>query len=147
MEDDVAPFAFSRSARNLKTAIIVFVFWALVITMWLYLEAALWIVFGFAAFSLPALIDLWRNPQSGLVLASGQMRWWSGTRTVVLDRTEIEYVHLNTRLDFSTSVTVALHTGRKIKVPFEATPPDKVFETALTTHQIRTRRTHFQLLQ
>jgi hypothetical protein len=47
----------------------------------------------------------------------------------------------------SVRATVVLKTGRKIKLPFEATPPHRALETALHARGITTERHHFTLIQ
>ena len=60
---------------------------------------------------------------------------------------EIDHFRLDTRLDFSVRATVVLRSGRKIRLPFEATPPHQAFEDALTARGVTVKRFHFQLLQ
>ncbi|MGC1494293.1 MAG: hypothetical protein WA790_00680 [Sulfitobacter sp.] len=142
-----APFVFEQQARNLKTLAIVCAVWLVLFAAWLWLDAALWIIAFLAAFTLPALYDLAANPASGLTLDDNTLSWFSGRRHAAVDLSEIDHIRLDTRLDFSVRVTAVLTSGRKIRLPFEATPPHVAFEETLNAQGIKTQRHHFQLLQ
>jgi hypothetical protein len=145
--DASSPYSFSRRARTPQTAVVVCVVWAALFFIWTSWEAATWIVLILVTFTLPALSDLIRNPESGLHLNDETLSWYSGRAEGTLERSEIDHITLNTRLDFSVSVAVVLRTGRKIKLPFEATPPHQEFEAVLNSNGIPTKRFHFQLMQ
>ena len=142
-----APFVFDQQARSRKTLLIVVSIWVALVAAWIWLDAALWIVAFLAAFTLPAVSDLIRNPLSGLTLNNQTLSWFSGRRNGTLALSEIDHIRLDTRLDFSVRVTAVLTTGRKIRLPFESTPPHQAFQDALETRGVRTQRHHFQLLQ
>lgn len=121
--------------------------WLGLIGLWLGLEAHPMIVAFLALFTLPACWDLVTDPASGLSLTTDTLSWFSGKRHADVLLSEIDHVAMNTRLDFSVKVTLVLDTGAKIRLPFEATPPDQAFETALAAQGVKTKRTHFQLMQ
>jgi hypothetical protein len=141
------PFRFRRQARNLSTAVTLGVIWLALVLAWLFWDAAWWIIGFLEVFTLPALVDLIRNPASGLDLDSDTLSWFSGRRQASIPRREIDHLRLDTRLDFSVRASVVLETGRRIRLPFESTPPHQAFENALTAQGIKVRRTHFQLRQ
>ncbi len=142
-----APFVFEYQARNRKTLITVCAVWAALFAAWLWLDAAPWIIAFLGAFTLPALYDLVANPASGLSLNAETLSWFSGRRHAELEISEIDRIRLDTRLDFSVRVTAVLKSGRKIRLPFEATPPHVAFEETLNAQGIKTERHHFQLIQ
>lgn len=142
-----SPFVFEQEARSRRTLLIVLGVWAILIGLWLWLDAAWWIVAFLAAFTLPALYDLIYNPKAGLTLDTETLSWFSGRRQGALELTEIDHIRLDTRLDFSVRVTAVLNTGRKIRLPFESTPPHQALENALQAQGVKTQRHHFQLLQ
>jgi hypothetical protein len=142
-----APFVFEQQARSRKTLLIVVSIWVALVAAWIWLDAALWIVAFLAAFTLPAVSDLIRNPLSGLTLNNQTLSWFSGRRNGTLELSEIDHIRLDTRLDFSVRVTAVLTTGRKIRLPFESTPPHQAFQNALEARGVKTQRHHFQLLQ
>ncbi|AXI42877.1 hypothetical protein [Sulfitobacter sp. SK011] len=142
-----APFVFDQQARSRKTLLIVVSIWVALVAAWIWLDAALWIVAFLAAFTLPAVSDLIRNPLSGLTLNNQTLSWFSGRRNGTLELSEIDHIRLDTRLDFSVRVTAVLTTGRKIRLPFESTPPHQAFQNALEARGVKTQRHHFQLLQ
>lgn len=141
------PLTYHTQGRSLRTGIAVALIWAGLMAAWWGLEAHPVIVAFFALFTLPACWDLVTNPSSGLSLTDTTLSWFSGKRNAEVSLAEIDHVAMNTRLDFSIKVTLVLQTGAKIRLPFEATPPDPQLEEALTTRGIKTRRTHFQLMQ
>ena len=140
-------FIFEQQARSRRTLVIVLGVWAVLIAAWVWLDAAWWIMAFLGAFTLPAVYDLIRNPKAGLRLDAQTLSWFSGRRQGALELSEIEHIRLNTRLDFSVRVTAVLTTGRKIRLPFESTPPHQTFENALLARGVKTQRHHFQLLQ
>ena len=142
-----AEFSHHAQGRSLRTGITVTLIWLLLIGLWLGLEAHPMIVAFLALFTLPACWDLISDPPSGLTLTDRALSWHSGKRHAEVPLAEIDHVAMNTRLDFSVKVTLVLENGAKIRLPFEATPPDQAFEDALTARGIKTRRTHFQLMQ
>ena len=142
-----APFVFDQQARSRKTLLIVVSIWVALVAAWIWLDAALWIVAFLAAFTLPAVSDLIRNPLSGLTLNNQTLSWFSGRRNGTLELSEIDHIRLDTRLDFLVRVTAVLTTGRKIRLPFESTPPHQAFQNALEARGVKTQRHHFQLLQ
>lgn len=141
------PFRFDRQGRGTATALSVALVWAVLITALFWLEAAPLIIGALALFTLPALRDLITNPKAGFALERDRLRWHSGRHDaeVALDR--IDHIRLDTRLDLSVRASVVLHTGRRIRIPFEATPPHRDLETALHARAIPTQRHHFSLMQ
>lgn len=138
---------FRRSARNRSTLITLAVIWLVLLAALLMLEAAWWIIAFLGAFTLPALWDLVRDTQSGLELSAYTLSWFTGRRSAEIALEDIDHMRLDTRLDFSVRATAVLKTGRKIRLPFECTPPHQAFEDALTAQGLKVRRTHFQLRQ
>lgn len=140
-------FSYRRTSRSLTTALVVagvlLALWA----AWMWLEAAPWLMLVLAVFTLPAVYDLAANPAAGLELRSEELRWYSGRREVQIAHTDIDHVRLDTRLDFSVRASAVLASGRKIRLPFEATPPHRAFEEALEAKGIKVMRYHFQLMQ
>ena len=142
-----APYAYTRTARRLTAVLVVAAVLLTLLAAWFWLDAATWIVSGLALFTLPALYDLAVNPAAGLTLTHDTLSWHSGRRHAQVTLDEIDNLRLDTRLDFSVRASVVLRTGRKIRLPFEATPPHRAFETALEARGIKVMRFHFQLMQ
>jgi len=141
------PFTFRRTARNWKTLLAVAGTWAALIVAYTMFDASGWIVGFLGLFTLPAVYDLGRNPTAGLSLGANSLDWHSGRADARLDLSEIDHMRLDTRLDFSVRATAILHSGRKIRLPFECTPPHKGFEAALTDRGVKTQRHHFSFMQ
>jgi hypothetical protein len=142
-----APFTYQRQGRSIVAALVVIAIWLTLITAYFYLEASPWVLAVLTLFTLPAAVDFARNPESGLTLDQNTLAWHTGARTGEVTFDEIDRVRMDTRLDMSVRVSVILTTGRKIRLPFESTPPHLEFEAALKARDIPTERFHFQLMQ
>ncbi|MDF3414095.1 hypothetical protein HKX54_06485 [Sulfitobacter sp. M57] len=142
-----AAFTFAAQGRNLRTAVVVLAVWAALMVLWMAFDAAHWLVALLALFTLPACLDLTRNPVSGLTLTGNDIAWYTGRRNATVALAEIDHVRFDTRLDFSVKVTLVLKTGAKLRLPFEATPPHHALEAALSAQGLTTKRFHFQLMQ
>lgn len=140
------PFTYHRQGRNRATLRAVLGVWAVLALAILTIDAAPWLMAIFALFTLPALWDLYANPASGLHMDAQQITWFSGKRQARLIQTDIDHIRLDTRLDFSVRATAVLDSGRRVRLPYEATPPHAAFETALQAHGIATERHHFALI-
>ena len=121
-------FRYSRQGRNPGTMIVVAAIWAVLIGTYFWLDAA------------PLLLGV-------LALTPTTLGWHSGIRTARVAVTEISRVRLDTRLDFSVRATVVLRSGRKLRIPYEATPPHQALEAQLNANDIKTERHHFSLRQ
>lgn len=140
------PFSFRRQGRNRATLYSVIGIWAALAGAVVFLEASPWLMGVVALVTLPAVWDLISNPPAGLDLTTRELTWFSGRRQGKLARGEIERIRFDTRLDFSVRATAVLTTRRKVRLPYECTPPHKQFETVLAGHGIRTERHHFSLI-
>ena len=141
------PFTYKRQGRSPIAAMVVALVWLCLIAAYFYLEASPWVLAVLALFTLPAAVDFARNPESGMSLCTHTLRWHTGPRTGEIAFTEIDRIRMDTRLDLSVRVTVVLKSGRKIRLPFESTPPHKAFEDALKERGLPVERYHFQLIQ
>jgi len=143
---DAETFSYQRNGRSPTTLAIVVSIWAVLIAAILLIDAAPWLMGAVGLFTLPAVWDLYKNPASGLRFTPGALTWFTGTREAEVGWQEIEKVRLDTRLDFSVRASVVLHSGRKIRLPYESTPPHDLLEAALNARGIRTERHHFSLI-
>lgn len=141
------PFVFEQQVRKPVTALIVLGIWAVLLAAWLWMEATIWLLLVIGVFTLPAVRDLIRNPSAGLTLSDEEITWHTGKYEGAVTLAEVDHMRLDTRLDFSVRATAVLTTGRKIRLPFEATPPHRDFEAALEARGMRVKRFHFQLMQ
>ena len=141
-----APYAYVRHGRSWATLIAVLGVWIACLVALLVFDAAGWIIALILLFTLPALWDLWSGTNAGASLDTRALHWHSGARTAEIPLQEIDHIRLVTRFDFSVRAAVVLTSGRKIRLPAEATPPHRAFETALQAHGITTQRHHFGFL-
>lgn len=143
---DADTFSFRREGRNSATLLAVAAVWFTLIAAIIMVDAAPWLMAVIGAFTLPALWDLYRNPASGLDFTPDALTWFTGSKDASVNWSEIDRVRLDTRLDFSVRASAVLHSGRKIRIPYECTPPHAVLEAALNARGIRTERHHFSLI-
>ena len=137
------PYSYTRQGRSPTTLRVVLGIWAVLIAAIVLVDAAPWLMGLIALFTLPAVWDLWRNPASGLTLDQTGLRWFTGKRSGALDWSEIDRIRLDTRLDLSVRASAVLQSGRKIRLPYEFTPPHERLEAELNARGIRTERHHF----
>jgi hypothetical protein len=143
----MAPYSFDRSGRTWTGVIVVGGIWLVLVALVVTVDAAWWIAVALAAFTLPAVIDILRDTRSGLELSDDTLSWFTGTRDASVALSQIDHVRLDTRLDFSVRASLVLKSGRKLRLPFEATPPHMTFDAALQARGLTVRRHHFQLFQ
>ncbi len=142
-----ADYTYQRNHRSTGSLILLPAIWLALIGSAVLVDAAPLLIGILAACTLPLLWDLIKNPPAGLTLTQASLKWHSGTQTAEIALKEIELIRLDTRLDFSVRATVILKNGRKIRIPFEATPPHQTLENALHAKAIKTERHHFSLRQ
>lgn len=143
---DADGFHYRKQGRTHATLYVVAGIWFTLIALVILVQAALWLMGLVALTTLPALWDLWRNPQSGLDFTPAALTWFTGRREGSIAWSEIDRFRLDTRLDFSVRASAVLHSGRKIRLPYECTPPHQMLEAALNARGIRTERHHFSLI-
>ena len=78
---DAEPLRFRRQGRSYRALIVFAAIWAVLISAFVILDAALWIVAFIGAFTLPALWELVSNPLAGLDMDGQEIRWFSGRRS------------------------------------------------------------------
>ena len=142
----MSPYSFETTGRNRKTLVAIGVVWVAIITAVLWLEASLWLMGGIALCTAPALYDLITARRSGVTLSAEGLSWFAGARTGDISWNKISHMRLDTRLDFSVRASAVLITGRKVRLPLEATPPADTFEDVLSARDIKVERHHFSFL-
>jgi hypothetical protein len=140
------PYTYHSTGRRPATAITVAVIWALLLGAYAYLEAAPVILGIFAAFTLPAIWDLLRNPAASFGLDGTHLRWHTPRQQAEIALSEIDHLRFDTRLDLSVRLTVVRPSGVKIRVPYPATPPHAELEKLAHDAGLKTRRHHFTLM-
>ena len=143
---DAENFQYRREGRNKATLYALVFVWAAMFAAYVLVDAAPWILAAVGVFTLPALWDLYKNPASGLRFTPDALTWYTGRRDASVEWRELDRVRLDTRLDFSVRASAVLHSGRKIRLPYECTPPHEILEAALNARGIRTERHHFSLI-
>lgn len=137
---------YHAQGRQPRTALTVGLVWLGLMAVYVGLEASPVVIGIILLFTLPALWDLIANPAAGMRFDETGLTWHSGARTGDIPWDQIDHVRLDTRLDFSVRASIALTSGRRLRVPFEATPPHQRLEDALTARGVKVVRHHFSLL-
>ncbi len=132
-----------RAPRNIAVLALV---WAVLLAMLAILGAAIWIVMFLWLFTLPLAWEVWRNPESRLVLDAHSLEWQGILGGDSVPLTMIEKVRFDRRLDMSMRVTLVLKDGRKLRLPHDVLPPPERLEAALQTQGIATERNPFSLM-
>jgi len=140
-------FSYRRQARSRSALLMLPMIWAALAAAWLWLDASGWLIGLIALFTLPALWEVITNPVAGVRLDTAQLNWFTGKRNAEIALEQIDHMRLDTRLDMSVRATAVLRSGRRIKLPYEATPPHRAFEAELIARGIATQRHHFTLIQ
>ncbi|MEL6465410.1 MAG: hypothetical protein AAFQ58_10620 [Pseudomonadota bacterium] len=142
----MTPYRYQTTGRNRRTAVTLALVWALILLAIVVLEASLVLMALIALCTAPALYDLVSARVSGLTLDAQGLSWFAGRRTGEIAWDRIDHIRLDTRLDFSVRASAVLTSGRKVRVPLEATPPADTFEQALSARGLTVKRHHFSLL-
>ncbi|MCV6584442.1 MAG: hypothetical protein OIF47_02805 [Marinibacterium sp.] len=138
-------YRFERQGRSPRTALIVALVLGGLVVLRMQFGAALWLLGLGALATLPALWDLWRNPRAGLALDDSALRWWTGRAEGHVPRRDIDHMRLDTSWDFSLRISVVLTSGRRVRLPYECTPPRAEIDAALGRAGVTIERHHFSL--
>lgn len=138
-----ADYSFSRRGRSPVAMLAAGGWLAALLVLWLVLDAALWLVALLALPVLPALWDLIRNPLAGINISQNRIEWFSGGLSGEAELSEIERVRFDTRWDFSVRATLILRSGKRIRLPQEATPPHTEADAEFQKRGLPTERHHF----
>ena len=141
----MTPFTFTRHNRTPRAVLILIFVYAGLLALVILFNAAWWLVGLLALPTLPAVWDIARGTGAGLILDHDAIRWFTGGREAEVALTEIDHVRLDTRWDFSVRSSLVLTSGKRIRLPDEATPAHKAFETALQQAGLRVERHHFTI--
>ncbi|WP_147106233.1 hypothetical protein [Tateyamaria sp. syn59] len=142
----MTPYRFETTGRNRRTLVALILVWALILGAIALLDASPILMGLIALCTAPALYDLMSGRISGLTLGPEGLGWFAGRRTGEIAWSKIDHIRLDTRLDFSVRASAVLVSGRKVRLPLEATPPADTFEEVLTKRGVTVKRHHFSLL-
>lgn len=142
----MSPFVFERRGRATGTIAALAAIYAALLAALLKLDAAPWLMALLALPTLPALLDVLRNPSAGMRLDDEGFEWHSGRREGHVARGEIGLLRLDRRWDFSVRAVLVLTVGRRIHLPQESMPPHEILEAEATERGIRVERHPFSPL-
>lgn len=138
-------YIYQAQGRNSRTLSAVIIVYGMVALSYLWLGAALWILALPVLATLPALWDIWANPAAGLSVGPDGITWHAGRRKAEVARGEIDCVRLDRSWDFAIRISVVLRSGRRLRLPYECTPPIDDLQAALDNLKIRTERHPFSI--
>lgn len=134
-------YKWSRQGRRPATVWAAVLVLGAALCLWLVFDAAWFVATLIAAFSSPALFDLWRNPQSRLEVWPNRIVWASPLMRG--DRRDIDHVRLDRRFDGSMKITLIHVGGAHTRLPPDITPPTQALENALKNAAIAAQRHPF----
>lgn len=134
-------YRFERRGRRPATVLAVAAVWAGLLVLYITLDMAPWIVLFLAAFSLPAVWDLIRNPSAVLEVWPKRIIWASPLGSG--DRSDVDHVRLNRRFDGAFKVTLVHVGGATTRLPPDIAAPITAFEDALKQAGIPAQRHPF----
>ena len=137
-------YRFERRGRSFSTALSVLAVLVVILLLWVVLDLAIWIAAILAAFALPALWDLIRDPRGTLEVWPGRILWASTLGRG--DATDIDHVRLNRRFDGTMKVTLVHVGGATTRLPPDIAAPVAQLEPALAKAGIATQRHPFSLI-
>lgn len=139
-------FTFERQGRTSGTAFVLAAIYAVLAWLWYALSVSPVILGILFLVTVPAIVDLIRNPQSRFQLDSTALSWSHGRRSAEIARGEIRQLHIHLRLDRSIKLVIELETGRKIRVIQPAIPPLALLEQGLEAQAMPFQKHPFSLL-
>jgi len=139
-------FEFNRTSRTPQLLITIIALYAVLAALYLFVDAAGWLMLALTLPTLPALWDLWRDTGSGLSITQGRIAWYSGAQHDSLELDQIDYIRFDTRWDFSVRVTFFLKDGAKRRLPPQVLPPHQKLEPVLQNCGLPPQRHHFRVL-
>lgn len=140
------PLFFENRGRCPATVFVVLLSWATLLAAYILIDAALLVLMLLWLFTLPAVYDLITNPVASFHLDDKTLVWRAGRQRAQIAVSEIDHLRLDTRLDMSVRLTAVRPSGRKIRVPYPATPSAAAIEKAADRAGIAFQRHHFSLM-
>ena len=140
------PVEHQATGRTLRAALILSLVWMVILTIWVALNAATWIIVALMLCTLPAALDFATGRVATLRLDKDGITWRSGRQSGDVARARIACVRFETRLDLSVRVRLVLDSGRRITVPQDSLPPWQTLRAGFEDLGIPTERHHFSLL-
>lgn len=139
-------YVYETTGRNRATLVTLAAVWAAILGAIAVFDAALWLMALIALCTAPALYDIVSARKAGLRLDETGVHWHAGRTSGEIAWAKIDHFRLDTRLDFSVRASAVLVSGRRVRLPLEATPAPDTLEHALTARGQTVRRHHFSLL-
>ncbi|WP_170331519.1 hypothetical protein [Ruegeria arenilitoris] len=141
----MTPFTFTRQNRTPRTVLILICVYAALAALLIFFDAAWWLVGLLGLSTLPALWDVVQATRAGMTLDHDRIQWFSGSREAEIVLSDIDYFRFDTRWDFSVRISLVLKSGKRIRLPDEATPPHNELETVFQNAGFRVERHHFRV--
>lgn len=142
----MTPLRFERPPRTAWSIVVLAGLWLAIVALWWLTEASNWIAAALLLATVPAALDFAMGRRAGFGLDDDRLTWHSGRQSGEVALTRIAAVRFERRFDLTVRVRVQIDSGRRIRIPQDALPPQEVLDKALTARGIRTERHPFALL-
>ena len=136
-------FEWHSSARRPQAVIAIVGVWAVLLLLYVVVDAAWWVLMPFALFTLPAIYDFARGSVSGFTIDETHIRWHGPRMTGEVPISGIDYMRFDTRLDLALNARLHLTDHSTVRIPPESVPPYAQITEALDARGIRHERHDF----
>lgn len=128
---------FEHSARSIKSLILLFCYFCLLLILKFVISAHIFIIIFSVLIGLPLAFDIGRNKKSGIKISNKEIVWFSGNFKGQIYLSDISCVEFKKRLDLSYRIRLVDQNNNKILLPAEALPRINTLEQALKLYGIR----------
>ena len=127
---------FEHSARSIKSLILLFCYFCLLLILKFVIFAHIFIIIFSVLIGLPLALDIGRNKKSGIKISNKEIAWFSGNFKGQIYLSDISSVELKKRLDLSYIVRLVDQNNNKIVLPAEALPKINILKETLRLYGI-----------
>jgi hypothetical protein len=127
---------FEKSARSIKSFILLFCYFCLILILKYVIFAHIFIIIFSVIIGLPLALDIGRNKKSGIKISNKEIIWFSGNFKGQIYLSDIASVELKKRLDLSYLVRLIDQNNNRIVLPAEALPKINILKETLELYSI-----------
>lgn len=127
---------FENSARSIKSLILLFCYFCLILILKYVISAHIFIIIFLVLTGLPLAFDIGRNKKSGIKISNKEIIWFSGNFKGQIYLSDISSVELKKRLDLSYLVRLVDQNNNRIVLPAETLPKISILKETLKLYGI-----------
>jgi hypothetical protein len=127
---------FDNSARSIKSLILLFCYFCLILILKYIISAHIFIIIFSVLTGLPLAFDIGRNKKSGIKISNKEIIWFSGNFKGQIYLSDISIVELKKRLDLSYLVRLVDQNNNRIVLPAETLPKISILKETLKLYGI-----------